>query len=94
MTEEKISKFIYGGYGDKRYEKVLFCMNSHKKEKQEKREKQKKEEEETAAVYNDFVKSFEQPSNPATSAPLFVRGGTINDKVSFIMIKLNNRELL
>ena len=51
------------------------------KEKQEKREKQRKEEEETAAVYNDFVRSFEQSTSSKSSAPLFVRGGTINDKV-------------
>lgn len=56
-------------------------MVCNKKEKQEKLAKQKKEEEETAVAYSEYVKTFEQSTSSTTGAPLFVRGGTINNKV-------------
>lgn len=81
MTEEKMTKFIYGGYRETRHEKVRIWIACYSKEKQEKLAKQKKEEQETAAAYSEYVKTFEQSVSSTTGAPLFVRGGTINNKV-------------
>ena len=52
------------------------------KEKNEKHAKEKAEEEERAAVYSEYVKTFEQAPAIDSNAPIFVRGGVLNEKVS------------
>lgn len=56
-------------------------MIHDRQEKEERIAKQKAEEEERAAVYSEFVKSFEENQSTPSDAPIFVRGGMLNEKV-------------
>ena len=81
MTEEKMTRFIYGGYQDNRHERVRKEQQYYLQEKKEKLEKKRKEEEETAVAYSEYEKTFDHPAMSNVGAPMFVRGGTINNKV-------------
>lgn len=59
-------------------------MLGYEQEKEERIAKQKAEEEERAAVYSEFVKSFEENRTIPADAPVFVRGGMLNEKVELI----------
>ena len=43
--------------------------------------RERAEEEDRAAVYSEFIKTFEQSTAEVPMASMFVRGGVLNEKV-------------
>lgn len=48
--------------------------------------REKAEEEDRAAVYSEFVKTFEQSTTEGPTASMFVRGGVLNEKVDKVVM--------
>ena len=51
--------------------------------------REKAEEEDRAAVYSEFVKTFEQSTTEMPTTSMFVRGGILNEKVGEIVMMLS-----
>ena len=86
MTQEKMAKFIYGGYQVSKVGKVILCHMCNQQEKSEQMAREKAEEEDRAAVYSEFVKTFEQSTTEGPTASMFVRGGVLNEKVDKVVM--------